>query len=57
MTSDTELYCVIIYSDLSVDTLKLGSQRGNELNGPPSSPVINLVGKIEGSFPNLHHRR
>ena len=37
--------------------LKLGSQRGNELNAPPSSPVKNLAGTIEGSFPNLHHPR
>ena len=42
---------------LKVRVLKLGSHRGDELRRPPSSPVINLVGTIEGSSPNLHRRR
>ena len=37
--------------------IKFGSHCGDELHRPPSSPVINLVGNIEGSSPNLHRRR
>ena len=37
--------------------LKLHSHRGDELHRPPSSPVINLVGTIAGSSPNLYRRR
>ena len=38
-------------------SFKLGSHSGDEHHLPPSSPVINLVGTIEGLLLNLHLRR
>ena len=36
---------------------KLAPHCGNELQHPSSSPMISMVGTVEGSSPNIHHRR
>ena len=37
--------------------IKLGFHHGDELYHPPSLTVINLVGTVEVSSPNLHRQR